>query len=55
MVEGGGLENRWGLTAPGGSNPSSSAIIHVQVYYYHDIARLLIPIVLLSVLLSNRD
>lgn len=25
MVYGGGLENRWGVTAPGGSNPSLSA------------------------------
>ena len=25
VVEGGGLENRWGVTASGGSNPSLSA------------------------------
>ena len=25
VVYGGGLENRWGVTAPGGSNPSLSA------------------------------
>lgn len=25
MVEGGGLENRWGVKTPGGSNPSLSA------------------------------
>ena len=25
MVYGGGLENRWGVTASGGSNPSLSA------------------------------
>ena len=41
MVYGGGLENRWGVTASGGSNPSLSAFYaDVAQWLVHQLAKL---------------